>query len=329
MPNELLSTKEVAKLLGVNDKIVYGLIAEKGLPATKITGKWLFPLHLVEQWIENQTINYPKLPVRGTTQNNVLILAGSNDILLEKSLSLFNRMYPDHLAVFANVGSLGGLKSLQAGLCHIASSHLMQENEEDYNFSFVEQEFVEVPAIVNFCRREQGLLLTKGNPKAIKGFKDLGQSGIRIVNRPFGTGTRLLFDNELRKAGLNGEEIDGYGDEFDRHLDVGLEILAERADAGLGIAAVAGLLNLDFLPVRWERFDLLIAKDVFFEKAVQLLINLLHDRKFLDSAEKLRGYDLSQCGRILFPKDKSGQSTMSEKTFPISKEKSAEISKTL
>ncbi len=329
MPNELLSTKEVAKLLGVNDKIVYGLIAEKGLPATKITGKWLFPLHLVEQWIENQTINYPKLPVRGTTQNNVLILAGSNDILLEKSLSLFNRIYPDHLAVFANVGSLGGLKSLQAGLCHIASSHLMQENEEDYNFSFVEQEFVEVPAIVNFCRREQGLLLTKGNPKAIKGFKDLGQSGIRIVNRPFGTGTRLLFDNELRKAGLNGEEIDGYGYEFDRHLDVGLEILAERADAGLGIAAVAGLLNLDFLPVRWERFDLLIAKDVFFEKAVQLLINLLHDRKFLDSAEKLRGYDLSQCGRILFPKDKSGQSTMSEKTFPISKEKSAEISKTL
>ncbi len=68
MPNDLLSTKEVAKLLGVNEKIVYSLIAEKGLPATKVTGKWLFPLHLVEQWIEIQTINYPKLPVRGTTQ---------------------------------------------------------------------------------------------------------------------------------------------------------------------------------------------------------------------------------------------------------------------
>ncbi len=187
----------------------------------------------------------------------------------------------------------------------------------------------EVPAIVNFCRREQGLLLTKGNPKGIKGFKDLGQSGIRIVNRPLGTGTRLLFDSELRKAGLNGEEIDGYADEFDRHLDVGLEILADRADAGLGIAAVAGLLNLDFLPVRWERFDLLITKDVFFDEAVQLLINLLHDKKFLDSAEKLKGYDLSQCGRILFPKDKPCKSTLSEKSFPISKEKSAEISKTL
>ena len=156
MPNDLLSTKEVAKLLGVNEKIVYSLIAEKGLPATKVTGKWLFPLHLVEQWIEIQTINYPKLPVRGTTRNNVLILAGSNDILLEKSLSLFNKLYPDHLAVFANVGSLGGLKSLRSGLCHIASSHLMQENGEDYNFGVVAQEFSEVPAIVNFCRTRTG-----------------------------------------------------------------------------------------------------------------------------------------------------------------------------
>ena len=329
MPNALLSTKEVAKLLGINDKLVYGLIAEKGLPATKVTGKWLFPLHLVEKWIEIQTINYPKLPVKGLIKENLLILAGSNDILLEKSLSLFNKLYPGHLAVFANVGSLGGLKSLRAGLCHIASSHLMQENEEDYNFGIVAQEFAEVPAIVNFCRREQGLILAKGNPKAIKSFKDLGRSGIRIVNRPLGTGTRLLFDNELRKAGLNGEEIDGYAHEFDRHLDVGLEILAGRADAGLGIAAVAGLLNLDFLPVRWERFDLLITKDVFFDKAVQLLINLLHDKKFLDSAEKLKGYDLSQCGRIVFPKDKPGKSTLSEISSPISKEKSAGILKTL
>lgn len=323
MPNALLSTKEVAKLLGINDKMVYGLIAEKGLPATKVTGKWLFPLHLVEQWIEIQTINYPKLPVKGLVKDNLLVLAGSNDILLEKSLSLFNKLYPGHLAVFANVGSLGGLKSLRSGLCHIASSHLMQENGEDYNFGIVAQEFAEVPAIVNFCRREQGLILTKGNPKVIKSFKDLGRSGIRIVNRPLGTGTRLLFDNELRKAGLKGEEIDGYADEFDRHLDVGLEILADRADAGLGIAAVAGLLNLDFLPVRWERFDLLITKDVFFDKAVQLLINLFQDKRFLDSAGKLVGYDLSQCGRIVFPKDKPNQSTPGEKTFPISEEKSS------
>ncbi|MFH0957963.1 MAG: helix-turn-helix transcriptional regulator [Pseudomonadota bacterium] len=301
---ELLSTKDVAKLLGINEKNVYSLIAEKGLPATKVTGKWLFPLNLVKQWIEIQTINYPKLPSVQKIQDNVVVLAGSNDILLEKALSLFNKRYPACLAVFANVGSLGGLKSLRRGLCHIAPSHLIQENEEDYNFGFVEKEFAEVPAIVNFCQREQGLIMAKGNPKNIRGFSDLGQSGIKIVNRPLGTGTRLLFDNELRKAGFSGEEIEGYDAEFDRHMDVGLEILAGRADAGLGIAAVAGLLELDFLPVRWERFDLLISKDVFFDQPVQLLLDLLHDDQFLRLGTALKGYNLEQCGRIVFPKNK-------------------------
>jgi len=304
MTMELLSTKDVAKLLGINEKNVYSLIAEKGLPATKVTGKWLFPVNLVQQWVENQTINYPKLPSSQKTVDNVIVLAGSNDILLEKALSLFNKRYPDYLVVFANEGSLGGLKSLRRGLCHIASSHLIQKDEEDYNFGFIEKEFVEIPAIVNFCQREQGLILAKGNPKNIRGFSDLGQGGVRVVNRPLGTGTRLLFDNELRKVGLSGEEIEGYGDECDRHLDVGLEILAGRADAGLGIAAVAGLLELDFLPVRWERFDLLISKSVFFDQPVQLLLDLLHDDQFLQLATTLRGYDLKQCGRIVFPKSR-------------------------
>ncbi len=191
---------------------------------------------------------------------------------------------------------------MRTGLCHIASSHLIQENEEDYNFGFVKKEFADVPAIVNFCHREQGLILSKDNPRNIRAFSDLGRSGVRIVNRPLGTGTRLLFDNELRKIGLSGEEIEGYGAEFDRHLDVGLEILAGRADAGLGIAAVAGLLELDFLPIRWERFDLLILKDVFFDQPVQLLLDLLHDDEFLALANALKGYDLKQCGRIVFPK---------------------------
>ena len=57
---ELLSTKQVAQFLDVNEKMVYALVAEKALPATKVTGKWLFPRHLVEQWIETHTVNYPE-----------------------------------------------------------------------------------------------------------------------------------------------------------------------------------------------------------------------------------------------------------------------------
>jgi excisionase family DNA binding protein len=126
-----LSTKEVAQFLDVNEKMVYSLVSDKGLPATKITGKWLFPRRLVEQWLENHIINYPKSAYIPSSQG-MLIVVGSHDVLMERTIGLFNQMYPEHLAVFGNVGSLGGLKALSHGLCHIAASHLLQEDEEEY-----------------------------------------------------------------------------------------------------------------------------------------------------------------------------------------------------
>ncbi|MFV9644594.1 MAG: helix-turn-helix domain-containing protein, partial [Desulfobacterales bacterium] len=120
--NQLLSTREVAQFLDINEKMVYTLVADKGLPATKITGKWLFPLKLVEQWIETNTINYPEPTGQLPPYHGLLIIAGSNDLLLDKTISLFNTMYPDHVAVFGNLGSMGGLKALRQNLCHIASS---------------------------------------------------------------------------------------------------------------------------------------------------------------------------------------------------------------
>ena len=121
----MLSTKEVARFIGVNEKMVYTLVAEKGLPATKITGKWLFPRHLVEQWIEANTINYPEPRQDLPPYDGILIVAGSNDPLLEKAINLFNRRHPEHMAVFGNLGSLGGLRALRRRMCHMASSHLL------------------------------------------------------------------------------------------------------------------------------------------------------------------------------------------------------------
>jgi excisionase family DNA binding protein len=280
--NPLLSTKEVARLLNVNEKMVYTLVAEKGLPASKVTGKWLFPRHLVEQWIETQTINYPDTGSLQPLQQGILILAGSND-------------------PFGNLGSMGGLRALRQNLCHIASSHLLQEDEEEYNFDYAFKELDLIPAVVNFCRREQGILVAEGNPKKISGVADLAEPGLRMVNRPLGTGTRLLLDREFKKAGIEGEKIDGYGDEVHRHLDVGLEIVAGRADAGPGIGAVAGLLNIGFIPIRWERFDLMILKDRFFDEGIQRFLSLLHEKAFKQLGEKFSGYDLGLSGKMIYP----------------------------
>jgi len=301
--SQLLTTKEVALFLNINEKMVYSLVSEKGLPASKITGKWLFPKKLVEQWIEAHTINYPKTADSPSVSQAVLIITGSNDLLLDKVISLYNTHFPGSIAVFGNLGSMGGLQALRQNFCHIASSHLLQENGEEYNFEFASRELEHMPAIVNFCKREQGILVKKGNPKKIAKVSDLARPGIRIVNRPLGTGTRLLLDQALKKAAVRVDKIDGYDSEVHRHLDVGLEILAGRVDAGLGIHAVAGLLNLDFVPLRWERYDLMIFKERFFDAGVQQFLGLLHEDPFFTIAESLKGYDIRLSGRMLFPKN--------------------------
>jgi molybdate-binding protein len=220
---------------------------------------------------------------------------------LEKTISLFNREHPDHIAVFGNIGSMGGVATLKKNLCHIATCHLLQEDESEYNFDFATRELEKIPAVVNFCIREQGLLVGKGNPKNINGISDLAKANITIVNRPVGTGTRLLLDKEFKKAGIQGDKITGYDREVNRHIDVGLEIISGNADAGLAIRPIASLLGLHFLPLRWERYDLLITKERFFDKGVQLFIGLLHEKSFFDLANELEGYDITSSGKVIFP----------------------------
>ena len=306
---QMLSTKEVAKFLGINEKMVYSLISDKNLPASKVTGKWIFPRHLVEQWVESNTINYPQSHQVLPPYDGLLVVAGSNDILLEKALSLFNSRHSGHLAVFGNLGSVGGLGALRRNLCHMATSHLLQEDENEYNFDFLNRQFERLPVVVNFCKRDQGILLPPNNPQQITSVKDLGKPGIRIVNRSLATGTRLLFDRELKRAGVAGERISGYDREVNRHMDVGLEILAGRVDAGPGIRPVASLLGLGFLPLRQERYDLLVTRERFFDQGVQYFLSMLHEKEFIRAAEEMDGYDLSKSGKMIFPHEREVEKT--------------------
>lgn len=301
----MLGTRELAEKLGVNEKKVYSLISDKGLPATKVTGKWLFPEDLVERWIEKHTENHPGPSAPPPPYNGLIVIAGSNDLLLDRTLALFMEKNKGLTCAFANLGSLGGLKALRAGQCHMASSHLLEETEDggEYNFSHAASELPELPAIVNFCRREQGLVLAPGNPKDVRDVADLAGKNARVINRSRTTGTRLLFEKRLAAAGVEPSSIKGFDDEVGKHLDVGLAVLSGRADAGPCIRAVAGLLGLDFIPFTWERFDLIVPKDSFFEQGVQLLLGLLLEDGFKEEASRLQGYDVSASGRIVFPKD--------------------------
>ena len=263
--------------------------------------------------MEANTINFPKRDAGAVPYKGLLVIAGSNDLLLDRAITLFNALHSEHLAVFGNLGSMGGLRALRRDLCHLAASHLLQEDESEYNFAYASEELGNLPAVVNFCRREQGIIVRKGNPKKIASVADLGKPGLRIVNRPLGTGTRLLLDRELNKAGVKGEKIEGYTHEVQRHLDVGLDVLSGRADAGPGIRPVAALLNLGFIPLRWERFDLMASKERFFDEGVQRFLGLLHEPKFHQAVKDgLDGYDLSLSGKMVFPHNMQ-QKTAEEK----------------
>lgn len=295
-----MNTRELAKYLGINEKKIYSLISEKGLPATRVTGKWLFQPHLVDRWLERHTDNYPPAAAAPETYRNLLIITGSNDLLLDQLLELFARRHQLPMPVFSNLGSMGGIRALKENLCHVCCAHLLEPEGEEYNFSYLEREFGDTAVVVNFCKRLQAVVVPAGNPEKVRGLADLASGRLRIANRKEGTGTRLLLDREFDRQGVSGDKIPGYGTAFGRHLDVGLEVLAGRADAGLAIAAVASMLGLDHVPVRWERYDFIIRKEVFFSRGVQMLLGLLHDPDLRQTAGGLAGYDLSTSGQVIF-----------------------------
>jgi excisionase family DNA binding protein len=295
-----LNTKEVAQLLQVNEKGVYTLVSDKGLPATKVTGKWLFPRHFVEEWLDLSIVNLPAA-ANPALDSGRLFIAGSDDLLFQRAVGLYNSKNQNSVIFFANIGSMGGLRALRQRSCHIGVCHLLQDDKEEYNFRFAEQEMAQAPVFVNFSKREQGILIGPGNPKNIRSVADLAGDGVKIVNRPLNTGTRLLLDYEISRTDISADEIDGYEVEVGRHLEAGLAILGGKADAAPAIRPVAELLGLDFIPLRWERFDLLINRDRFFDPPVQRFINLLHDPSFKGIAKEFVGYDLSVSGKMIYP----------------------------
>jgi excisionase family DNA binding protein len=301
MIKELLNTRELAQYLDINEKKIYSLIMEKGLPATKVTGKWLFPKHLVDIWIDNNIQNYPWMKEKKLeTFNEALIIAGSNDILLGNILSFFQKKNHNILPLYSSIGSMNGINALKKGWCHICAAHILQKEDDNYNLAYIKEVFKEEFIIINFAYRTQGLILAANNPKNVTGFKDIAKNDIKIANRQSGTGTRFLLDYELEKNGIEAQDIQGYDNICLSHLDVGIEVLSGRADIGLGIQAIAQMLGLDFIPLRKERFDLIIRKEDFSDSKIQSFINFLRSKELIEYGNRFLGYDLKDIGNLIY-----------------------------
>ena len=155
--------------------------------------------------------------------------------------------------------------------------------------------------LMNLVYREQGLLVPKGNPKHIKGFEDLTRADVVFVNRQSGAGTRLLTDKCLRDLRINPKDVQGYEREEYTHMGVASAVLTGLADTGLAILASARALDLDFIPVAKERYDLAIPREFFETDMLRRLISIIRDdNEFRETVRTLGGYDVSDMGKILY-----------------------------
>jgi len=241
--------------------------------------------------------------------DRTIVHIGSHDLTLDLLAQHLAEMTsdsptPDRSAqrrfVSAHAGSLGGLIALRRGEAHLAGSHLLDPETGEYNFAYIKQYLPDVPVVVvTLLRREQGLIVAPGNPKNIASLQDLARSEVRFVNRQRGAGTRVLLDYRLKELGIAAESVHGYQREEYTHLAVAAAVQSGVADCGLGVRAAARALDLDFVSVEWERYDLVIPQQFYESELLQPLLTLIRGESFRKVVAELEGYDSSEMGNVM------------------------------
>jgi len=231
---------------------------------------------------------------------NTVVMVGSHDLTLDLLANLLGKYYPPVFLSFHSVGSLGGILAIKKGNCHMAGSHLLDPETGEYNFPYIHTYLNGIGVkVIHLVFREQGLIIQRGNPKKIKGLGDLLRKDIAFVNRQKGSGTRILLDHTLKTLSLDSNQIRGYEKEEFTHMAVASTVASGVADAGLGILSAARAMNLDFIPVAKERYDLIIPTIHFGDKKVKKVIETIRSEDFKKMVFQMGGYDVSRTGEEL------------------------------
>jgi putative molybdopterin biosynthesis protein len=230
--------------------------------------------------------------------DKTIFCIGSHDVILDLLAQFLAER--ERRFVSANVGSQGGLIALSRGEAHLAGSHLLDPETGEYNLSALRQYLPDAPVrLVAFVEREQGLMVRRGNPKGIKDLKALARSDVQFVNRQRGAGTRVLLDYHLNLMGMVASDVRGYNQEEYTHLGVAAAVASGRADCGLGIPAAAQALDLDFMPLFHERYDLAIPRQFAESELLGPLFETIYTESFREAVSALPGYDVRRMGETI------------------------------
>ncbi len=290
MAPEYLTTKEVAGYLRIKERRVYELVRLGAIPCTRVTGKWLFPKHDIDQWLVAEAV--PK----GARPSPPPVIAGSHDPLLDWAVK-----ESDCGLALLTQGSLDGLQRIADSSAAIAGLHLYDSASNSFNVPDLRTALPQAPVVLlQWAWREQGLILARGLGRSIASLKDLAASGKAVIARQPAAGSQRLFEHVLAQQQLSLADLTVLPGRALSETDLGLAILEERASAGFAIRAVAESLRLDFLPLAKERFDLLLYRREYFQPEFQKLLKFARSTAFQQRAAQMCGYDVSGLGEVRY-----------------------------
>lgn len=294
---EFLTTSEAADYLRLGERKLYELVTAGAIPCSKVSGKWLFPRHELDLWVLSGLARPPGM----IAPEAPLIVGGSQDDLLEWSL----RESGSGLASL-NEGTMRGVERLQRGEVIAAAIHfhgpeVSNHAAEDPNIAALKA----IPSLhdavlVGVARREQGLLLAPGNPKQLKNLSDVLVSGALVAMRQGGAGAQLLLEALLARLGTGTKSLRRREPPCLTGPDLAATIRAGQADCGIATRAAAKTAGLDFVPLIWESFDLVMRQRSYFRPSMQALITFLREDRLKIRATEFSGYDAENAGQIRY-----------------------------
>ena len=309
---EVQPTKKIASKLGVEEFLrvklgeVGGRIVATPLPRgagtitsiTEADGIIRIPNH-VEGINDTEKVSAELLRPLPAVRRTIVIV-GSHDNSLDVLADQLKAGHSELTLSSSHVGSMGGLMAIKRGVCHLAGTHLLDTEDGSYNISYLKKYLPDTAVkLIHLVQRDQGLIVRASNPKGIRGIEDLGRKDVRFINRQKGSGTRILLDYKLKQLGIKADAINGYQNEEFTHMAVAVSVLSGSEDAGLGIYAAAKALDLDFIPVVIEQYDLVIPLEYFETAPIQILFEIINSRTFKQRVEALGGYSTARTGEII------------------------------
>lgn len=303
MPENIsLTPEEVAELLKISKYTVYEMIKRGEIRSYRIGRKVRIDLKDLENFKEHSKVNSrisAKKQMEDEQGTPSFVICGQ-DISLDILARQIEHDYPSFRVLRSNAGSIDSLLALYKGEIDVASAHLWDFETNQYNLPYVKYLLPgENVVIINLLYRMQGFIVAKGNPEGITGWQDLTRSGLRYMNREKGSGTRVLLDEKVKELGISTNDITGYDFIENSHLGVASAIFKGEADFGLGIETAARTLNLDFVPLMKERYDLVVTKKFYSDPRMAALMSVIRSDQFFSEIALLGNYSLIHCGKVI------------------------------